>query len=276
MNNNMSRNMNNNFNNNPETKNESIVGYLILILIIVGLVGYIVYDKDLLHIKKEVENSEATKKRDIKLNYNILYQIGNTLDSLDSAFNEINTNFTGYIYTDKKLLTSKFNKEAALYSAVRKDLIASSIRQTIANGTVKSNFEKMYGTYLTYEAESIEAGNNYNIYFDQNANDYYYTISTNTNIYLPKYYTSTTKTEVDDEDIVVTRKLFYVEYTNEQATIYKDETKKETIGQLDLRDGNLNEKEVIDKFSSKLKTFAYRFKRRKDDDYSFYSIERIK
>lgn len=264
-------------NNIVENKKKSIFGYLVLILIIIVLVGYIVYDKDFFDLKKEEEKTSSIKSKQIKVNYETLYQIGNTLDYFDAAFNETGTTFTAYIYNSKKILANKFDKAAALYAAMRKEIILSNARQPLANGTVKNNYESIFGNYLTYEPEIIQAGNNYNIYFDTTSNSYYYTIPANTNIYLPKYFTRTTKTELVDEDIVVTRKLFYVEYANTaQATIYKDATKKEQIAQIELRDGIVNEKEVIDKYSSKMSTYKYTFKRRKDADYSFYSIEKIK
>lgn len=264
-------------NNIVENKRGSIFGYLFLILIIIGLAGYIVYDKDLLHLKKGNEKTSSIKSKEIKVNYETLFQIGNTLDYFDAAFNEVGTNFTAYIYNSKKIIANKFDKDAALYAAMRKELIPSNARQPLANGTVKNNYESIFGNYLTYEPEVIQAGNNYNIYYDANSSSYHYTIPTNTNNYLPKYFTRTTKTELVDEDIIVTRKLFYVEYANTaQATIYKDATKKEQIAQIELRDGIVNEKEAIDKYSSKMSTYKYTFKRRKDADYSFYSIEKIK
>lgn len=259
-----------------EDKKGSIIGYLFLILIILGLAGYIVYDKDFLHLKKEIDKEETSKSKNTKINYATIYQIGNTLKNFDVAFNEVGTTFTAYIYNEKKIIASKFDKDAALYAALRNEVVPSNVRMAIANGTVKNNYEKMFGTYLNYEPEIIQAGNNYNIYYDAASNSYYHTIPVNTNLYVPKYFTVTTKTEAVDDDIIVTRKIFYAEYLNNGATIYKDATKKDQVAQLDLRDGIINEQEVMDKYSSKLSTFKYTFKRRKDTDYSFYSIKKIK
>lgn len=259
-----------------ENKTGLILSYVFLILIIFGLAGYIVYDKDFFNLKKVNEKELETKNDQVKLNYNTLYQIGNTLESFDTAFNEDNTDFTAYIYNDKKIFASKFDRKAALYAALRKELIKSGTNQSLANGTVKNNYDNIFGNYLSYEPSIIQAGNNYNIYFDNNSRSYYYTIPATNNLYLPKYFTVTTKTEAIKEDIVVTRKLFYVSYAGSEAIIYKDSSKKEEVAKVALRDGIVNEKEVIDKYSLKLKTFKYTFKRRKDADYSFYSIERIK
>lgn len=269
-------------NNTMENKRGSILGYLFLILIILGLAGYIVYDKDLLHLKNEEKSATTEKKNEVKIDYNTLYQIGNTLDYLDAAFNEVGTSFTGYIYKEKKLLASKFSNEAAVYSAIRRDLIASNTRQILANGTVKINFESMYGNYLSYNPKDISTGNSSFISYSPTTTSYSYILPLKTNIYVPRYHTKTVKTETKNDDILVTRKLYYIEYVVNangvatQANVYKDANKKETIGQIDLRDGSLNDKEVLDKFSSKFNTFIYHFKRKKDDNYSFYSIERIK
>lgn len=259
-----------------ENKTGLILSYVFLILIIFGLAGYIVYDKDFFNLKKVNEKELETKNDQVKLNYNTLYQIGNTLESFDTAFNEDNTDFTAYIYNDKKIFASKFDRKAALYAALRKELIKSGTNQSLANGTVKNNYDNIFGNYLSYEPSIIQAGNNYNIYFDNNSRSYYYTIPATNNLYLPKYFTVTTKTEAIKEDIVVTRKLFYVSYAGSEAIIYKDSSQKEEVAKVALREGIVNEKEVIDKYSLKLKTFKYTFKRRKDADYSFYSIERIK
>ena len=44
---------------------------------------------------------------------------------------------------------------------------------------------------------------------------------------------------------------------------------------MSLTDGKLNEKELLGKYGSKLKTFKYTFSRKNEQTYNFYSIEMI-
>ena len=251
----------------------------ILLLIILGLIGYIALDKMFLEKKATAETIKKNSNDNININLNAFYQISDTLNQFDAAFGDVNSTYFGYIYKQDKLLAEKFDKTAALYLAIHSDLTSPKTTPYIIGTKVKNRFEKIFGKQLAYTPGNIPAGNSYNITYDPNSTNYVYYYQNTKNDYSPEYLTHTISTEIKDDKIIVTRKAYYVEYANNgggNATIYTDSGKSVKVGDLKLRNNVLNEKEVIDKYGSKLKTFEYTFILKTEDDYSFYSIKKTK
>jgi len=258
-----------------------IIGFTILILIIIGLISYIVIDKKL--ASEKIDQAEKTLIDDVEIDLSALYQIGDTLNKFDSAFNDSNSNFFGYIYKSDNLSVKDFDNKAALYATIHSNLVGSNTTQNLVGTTVKNNFEKIFGKYLKYKPTSLDAGEYYKVSYDAKLDTYSYSSPTINNVYSPTYITHNISTSLENDDIIVIRKVFYVEYIKNdggtdisKASIYKDSDKKELVGTLNLRNNILDENEVIGKYSSKLKTLKYTFKQQKEADYSFYSLERIK
>lgn len=254
-----------------------IIGFGILILIIIVLLIYIIIDKKL--SSEKIDQAEKTLIDDVKIDLNSLYQIGDTLNKFDSAFNDSNSKYFGYLYKSDSLLVKDFDKNAALYTTLYNDFIGSNIVQLGA--TVKNKFAKIFGKQVSYKASSIDVGEHSKISYDEKLNQYSYSSTAINNVYSPGYIAHNISTSLEGENIFVTRKIFYVEYTNggaigSNAIIYRDSSKNEKIGELKLRNNVLDEEEVIAKYSSKLKTYKYTFKQQKLDEYNFYSLEKIK
>ena len=66
-----------------------LITIIVLVLMVLGLGGFIVYDKVL--TKKEDSNPIITTIGEKQIDLNALYQIGNTLDNFDKAFNDSNS-----------------------------------------------------------------------------------------------------------------------------------------------------------------------------------------
>jgi len=251
----------------------------ILLLIILAMSGYIALDKLVLEKKVVEETTKKSSNDNININLNAFYQINNTLNQFDAAFGDANSTYFGYIYKQDKLMAEKFDKTAALYLAIHSDLTFPKTTPYLIGTKVKNRFEKIFGKQLTYTPGNIQAGNSYNITYDPNSGNYVYYYQNNRNDYSPEYLTHTISTKVKDDKIIVTRKAYYVEYANNgngNATIYKDSDKSVKVGELALRNNVLSEKEVIDKYGSKLNTYEYTFILKTEEDYSFYSIKKIK
>ena len=84
------------------------------------------------------------------------------------------------------------------------------------------------------------------------------------------------KTTLTDDLVIVTRKVFFVEYSGTNAIIYKDATKSNKLGEVKLNNGEVTLQEVTGKYGSKLNTYDITFKLGSDDIYNFYKIERTK
>lgn len=260
------------------------VAIIILLIIILGLAGYIAVDKLFLS-KTEEDVRTVVTINDTNIDLDNLYQIGNTLTKLDKAYNDTNSNYFGYLYkVDKKLLASKFDNGAALFAAMYDDMVGTSSSQYLIGGNVKKSFEKIFGENLAYKPSNVNAGKSYNIIYNEGNGNFTYIAPTMTNVYAEGYVVKDLKTELEDDKVMITRRVFYVEYksgegTNDitQATIYTNHDKKKLVGTLNLRNNVLSEEEVLGKYGSKLDKYVYTFKQNsKTTDYSFYMIEKVK
>ena len=249
-----------------------LITIVVLVLLVLGLGGFLVYDKFI--VDKTAQDKE-TMIDDVSLDLNVLYQIGDTLDRFDIAFNKTNSTYFEYLYKNKKLDAKNFDSGAALYASIRKDLIISNTNQKVLGGKVKNNMKKMFGTAVTYNANSINAGETFKISYDAATNAYTYTIPLTANDRIPEYISQTTKTRVEKEKIVVTRKIFYVTYNGNKATIYKS-SNKQRLGEVTLRNDEVSPDEVVAKFGSRMNTYDYTFIENKSTDYTFSKIEKIR
>ena len=259
-----------------------IVVIVILILIIFSLVFYIIYDVK--KKKEEIEQKEIILQN-TSINLNAFYQIADTLDSFDKAFNNPKSNYVGYLYASKKMNASNFNLGAAVYASMIQDMDnTSGTIQYVLETRVQSNFKKIFGKNLTYKISEVASGEIYKVAYNGNVSPvrYDYIAPLESNIYTEKYIAVNQKTSLADDKVIVNRKIFFVEFILDssgnatQANIYKTHTKENKIGTISLKNGEINNDEVISKYGSKLLEYDYTFIRVKDDNYSFYSIEPAK
>lgn len=259
-------------------KKPYVITIIILIVLILGLGGYIAYDKLII---KEDEAKVITVVDDVNINLNAFYQVSSTLERLDKAFNNSNSNYYGYIYKNKKLNIKNFDKYAALYASISSEVIPSNVNQTIAGDRLKSNYIAMFGSELKYNPEEFNINETVKVNYDKTNDMYSYTMPVNTDVYKSGYITKSVKTILDEDKIIVTRKVFYVEYNGKgaetsSAAIYTNHNKDRKLGDVTLKDGQANIKEVISKYGSRLSTFEYIFIKNTDEDYSLTKIEKIR
>ena len=260
------------------SKKPFVVTIIILLLIILGLGGYIAYDY---FIKDKDEVKVVTMIDDVNINLNAFYQISETLDKFDVAFNKPGTNYTGYIYNAKKIEAKDFDEKAALYVSLAKYLIPTNSDQTIVSGKVKGSFEKVFGDAKKYNPTSIDISNSEKINYDTNNESYNYTLQPTTNNYSSTYITKNTKTVLEEDKVIITKKIFFVEYNGSgnnatRATIYTNLNKQQKLGEVSVKNGEANIDEVLGKYGSRLATYEITFIKNSDEDYTFSQIEKIK
>ena len=260
-----------------ENKKSYIITIVILVLLVLGLGGFIVYDKILL--AKSVDQTK-TMIDDVNIDLNSLYQVGDTLNKLDLAFNSSDSTYFGYIYNTKKLKASNFDNGAALYVTIRSDFVESNSIQYLIGGDVKAKFEKIFGKNLKYTASNVSAGGNYKIVYNTDSDTYAYIAPSTHDNYAPGYVSYNTKTKLEEDKIVVSRKVFYVEYSGSsgsseitKATIFKDSKKQKVLGTVNLRNNILSEEEVISKYASSMNEYDFTFVLNKGNDYNLDLIE---
>lgn len=264
-----------------EERKTPTVLIIILIVIILLLGGYIALDKVVLS-KRVTDNKVSVE--DVSIDLNTLYQVGDTLNKFDTAFNDSNSNYFGYLYKSDKLQASKFDNGAALFTTIYSDLVGTNTAQYLIGGNVKNNFEKIFGKNLAYKPQSINAGNYYKIVYNESNSTFTYTAPTVTNVYPSEYVVINTKTQVEEDEILVTRRVFFVDYQSNnggtditKASIYTNSDKKKLVGEVNLRNNVLNEEEVLGKYGSSLNEYQFTFKQNdNNDNYSFYQVEKVK
>lgn len=259
-------------------KKPYVITIVILIILILGLGGYIAYDK--LIVEKE-EAKVITVVNDVKINLNAFYQVSETLEKLDTAFNNNNSNFYGYIYKNKKLSIKNFDSNALLYASIASELVPSNVNQSIPGNKIKGNYETMFGKNTKYNPITVIMNDTIKINYDKVNDIYTYNIPTNQNNYKSGYITTNTKTVLEEDKIIITRKVFYVEYNGNgtdatKADIYTNSNKDYKLGSVSIKKGQANTYEVISKYGYRLNTYEYTFIKNSDEDYTFDKIEKIK
>ena len=263
-----------------KSKKPIIIAFIILSIIIILLVGYVVIDRMYFH-KEEEKNTLVIGNVD--LDVSSFYNIEDTLNNFDYAFNYENSSYYGYIYKSKKLLAEDFDKTATIYAALRGRIINSAEALYIPEIDVKDKFDKMFGKNASYEPQNIPAGEKYIINYEQEAKRYAYIAYEKTDMYKSGLKAINTQTKIEDNKITITRKIAYIEYIPEadgsviSAKVYGDIEKKNYVGKISVNKKAPDQDEIIGKFGSKLNTYNLVFKQNsKNNNYNFYSIEKVK
>jgi len=262
-----------------ENKKGVIIGFILLILVILGLLGYIVVDKFVFVKKTDKPSTVIIGDKEVKPES--FYQIYNVLTKFDRAFNYEDSSFYGYVYKSKKLDASEFSMDAAIYATIRNEMTATTEARTIPESLVKNHFDAIFGDNLKYEATEIPKGDNHLILYNQDTG-YAYISNNVVGAYTSGIQTINNRTSVEEGAIIVTRKVFYVEYiANESgvvttAAIYNDMNKQKLLGKLNVSKKGLNEEEILGKYSSKLSTYNFIFKENsKNSNVALYRIEKL-
>ena len=255
---------------------KSVIISIIFIVTTIVLGAYIIHDK----VFKEKEQKETIITIDDKnININEIFQINDILNSFDKAFNDSTTKFYGYPYKNK-LYMKNFNLEAAIYVSICNEMEKSNNVQTIRESKIISNFNKIFGNNLKYERTKIELGEGYK--FEYGATPYlaYIAPFKKNDLYAPEYIATTTKINFQDDKVLVTRKLVYVMYEQDEnsnepknAILYTGPKKEKMLGRIKLKNGEINMEQLIGSYGSKLDTYIYTFNYEKSK-YILYKINK--
>lgn len=258
---------------------KSMTVIVVLVLLVLGLGGFLVYDKVILPRQKE--NNETTLNN-VSIDLNAFYEIGEILDRMDRAFHPSDSNYVGYLYKSSKKKASEFEADAAIFASIRKDLRGTQEVLFLPEGQIKKNFEKIFGNNLKYVPSNVLSGE-YRVDYNKDNSYYAYLAPTKVSAFQPQYMARNMKTVLEEDKVLVTRKVFYVEYTDlnavgipAKANIHYDSSKGILVGSLNLKNGVVDTYEVVSKFGSKLKTYQYTFQDKGDNEYRFEMIESVK
>lgn len=262
-------------------KKGNIITIVILILIVLGLGGYIVYDKII--NKPEEKNEKLTIINDVEINLNALYNVRDKMQILNYTFDNPQSPYFGALNNIKKLETSKMDMGLALYLSLLPEMKVNTTLIYVPEEIVKDNFKKLFNDQLSYNVSTIKANNFYSFDYNQTTGLYAYYTNLSFDRNLAKYISLNEKTEIKSDEIIVTQKKVFIEYINispkslaNSINLYYDNSKAKNIGKLTLKNGIISEKELLSKFGSKMKTYQYTFKEKNETEYYLQKIETIK
>ena len=253
-----------------------VILIVILFLAVIGLGGYIAYDK--IYLQKS-SKGVVTQLGEKDIDLNVFSGINETLNKFDHAFNDNNTSYFGYLYNQKEVKMKKFDPKVALYICIHNYIINTGQPQNINEGVIKSEFQKIFDKNATYKPSDIDAGEKLKITYNKDLSTYSSIYSGTKDIYYSTYVEKNVSTTIEDENIVVKRKVFYVEYepneTSITAKIYQNSDKKKLIASIPLKDKVLDTDEVIGKYGYKLQTYNYIFEEKTYKEYYIKEIVRV-
>lgn len=256
-----------------------VIAIVVLSILLAAALGFIGYDKFL----KQADESIKTVINDSEIDLNVFYKVRDTLNNLDNAFNDTSSKYFGYIYGDKNVMIEKLDPKIALYASVYGDIKRINAPQLITGAKVKSNLQNMFGKFVEYKADDIEWSKDLKIPYDKEKDSYTHQLPVVNEIKQPRYFASEISTVIGEEEIIVKRKTYYVEYETDEtgtkrlkALIYTDKDKKKLVTTMNLKNGAVNNKEVMARYSSKLNTYVYTFKEYNNTEYVLYSIEKVR
>ena len=255
---------------------KGIIAIVVLSLTTILLATYIIYDK--LSPKEEEKDMTITiDNKDVMIND--MFEINGIVNTFDKAFNDPTTNYFGYLYKTK-LYAKNFEKGAALYVSIYDEMEKSNNVQTIRESKIISNFNKIFGDNLKYERADLNIGEGYKTEFGVTPYLAYIAPTKKNDLYAPEYIAVTTKTNMEEDKILLTRKIFYIEYEQDPTTkemktanIYKSPKKEKLLGKVNLKNGEINKNQIIGSYGSKFDTYIYTFIYQKSK-YSFYKINK--
>ena len=263
-----------------ENKKGNII-IIILILLVLGLGSFIVYDK-IINKPKE-KNEKLTKIDDIEINLNALYNVRDKMQLMDYTFDNSQSPYFGALNNIKKIEASKIDIGLALYLSLLPEMKENKILAYVPEEIIKNNFKKLFNDQLTYNVSVINANNFYAFDYNQSTGLYAYYTNLSFDRNLAKYISLNEKTEIKNDEIIITQKKVFIEYTNispkslaTSINLYYDNSKAKNIGKLTLKNGIISEKELLSKFGSKMKTYQYTFKEKNETEYYLQKIETIK
>lgn len=256
-----------------------IIAIVVLSILLAAALGFIGYDK---FLKKEDE-SIKTVINDNEIDLNVFYKVRDTMKSLDNAFNDSSNKYFGFIYGNKNVMIEKLDPKIALYASLFSEIKRTNEVQLISGGKAKLNMQNMFGKYVEYKASNVEWDENSHIPYNKENDTYTHQLPIVKDLKTPEYFASEISTAMREGEIVVKRKSYYVEYETDEANtkrikalIYTNQDKQKLVTTMNLKNGAINQKEVIAKYSSKLNTYIYTFKEYNGNDYVLYSIEKVR
>lgn len=262
-----------------ESNNRISLSFIFLILVIIGLVIYIIYDKKTNNenINGVDDNNVGNEKLDAK-QLDISLEIVKKLDNMVKLKSTV-LDVQGYFYSKDKILASDVNNQIKLIigGEINNELYGDENMTFISVSQMDSAIKSVFGSDVTYINEDINDPCHHAIY-DATNQKYILEYGCGGTL-LPFFSDSIVKAEQTSDTINIYKKVLYVELseTNEEG-VFKKNIYKPNKSKLIK---TINFEQNIEDYYSEGDTFMFIFKKEKESDYfsnenyKFYSVEKI-
>lgn len=250
------------------------VTLVIAIFIILGLGGYIVYDKVLSTEKeskqeenKKEEVNEEKKYEEIATDNELIKKLmcRVNLTSLTSG------DFAGYFYSKDRIINTDIDNDIKMFLAFHN--IGKRIGDTISQTQMKDSIKNIFGLDDNYKDVKEGVGGCPWGKFDENTKSYKVMECTGLGGSLIPYYETTIVKALKYEDkIEIFEKVIYIRYTDNDEKVSKNiyAADKKTIIDENIDGDNYN----INNYLNELDSYKYTFNL-EDGKYYFYSVEKV-
>ena len=255
-----------------------LIFFIILLLICcLGLGGYIVYFKFFVKDDTPIIKKTSEALEQVQIDDTSLLEVEDVINTFEYAYNDPFSTYYGYIYSATVIKSSTFDKGAALFACLYPYLDKSINVSYVANNTVKAKFKSIFGNTVPYEPNNVSAGVGYDIKYDPGVKYYNYQRLGVGGYFYPTMVTFNETCTVSEEKIEITKRVAFLEYSQDHNTIniYADKDKKKPVGVLSVTEGSFNQTELKEKFNSSLAQYKYTFVT-EDDNFVFEKVERTK
>lgn len=271
-------------------KNKGLICLVvILIVLVLGLSGYIVFDK--VFSSEKQDKDTTNKKTESAINKEAEPETLSIEDEIVEKLMEAPHYFIGddYLdtYYDGVLYDQDYNVEnipdkikilmgitaSGIKIVDNKDIQANQ-KIVLKASKVREQVESIFGKNVKYTDQDVDNyGINKGIFkYDQKNDEYYYIVTTGSIFFTPKYKTLIVDAKKYDDRIEITEKVARLEYDVQPSGDYKINILKKK-NDTDLIDTIKEEDNFsFDNYKNKLNSYKYTFNK-DGNNYYFYSVE---
>lgn len=260
-------------------KNKGLIGLVIvLIILVLSLGGYIVYDKVIEKENNKKENKNITEKKEEKKEELSITSEEVTGLMKKISITDIDTSLTGWYYQKDKITVDDMDNQIKLIIGLQDNYDVEEEFQenrTISKEDIRNSIKKILGDDIKYQDENINSSC-YGTAANYNEKTKQYELTGGCGgVLIPLYKEKISKAYQTDKTIEIYQKAIYVEFESVdeegiKENIYKTDRKTE------IKKGILSEEDMdYSKYFDLSDEFKFTFTKQ-GNNYYFSSVEKVK
>lgn len=246
----------------------------LLVIVIIGLIGYILNEKGIIEInnKQNNNNNNVTVKDNSKVKEELAEsEIEKLLVPFNSASND--PMFFGYYYKKNMNLNNLDSDIIILTSLINK---LYQLGDKISSANVNVYIYNIFGSNIQYVDKTVEGICERYIY---DSSSKYYDVDGGCSGDSSKIISKIIDYEKKNDKLIIKNKILVEDYNFGGYgidTLYSDVDKKNIIDKVDTYKKEFDAEKEIDNYIDKLDTFKWTFVKENGGNYTFKSVEKVK